>query len=242
MEGFELDFSGLMDAFDLDSLEGFSFTSDEDAVKTRIMKPRIRPPERINYRNAQDMAKQTSLEKGMNMYSFVSGNFIFGDYLEALFETGMRVDELYICTLSLSEDNVDSLKNILLTRRCKKLNLIISHYFYSHERERLIPYLYQELDHNNLFQLAVAGIHCKIALIGEHDKGMKLVLHGSANMRSSSNVEQIQMQEDEKLYAFNKEFFDNIIEKYGTINKEIQSVRGEGVWQLAAEDSKHTTG
>jgi len=233
----DLSFDDLSEAYDIESLDGFSFLNEDDGVKTRIVKPKLKSPVPVHYRHAQEMATKTPLEKGTGMYAFVSGNFIFGDYLEALFEQGIRVDELYICTLSLSEDNVDSLKNILLTRRCKKLNLIVSHYFYSHERERLIPYLYQELDHENIFQLAVAGIHCKIALIGEHDQGLHLVLHGSANMRSSANVEQMQLIEDEGLYAFNKRFLDNIITKYHTIDKRRKSLRGESLWQAAAENS-----
>lgn len=233
-------FESLADAYDLESLDGFSFLPDDDGIKTRIMQPRIKPPVAAAYSYAQEMAQKTKLEKDANLYAFVSGNFIFGDYLEALFDRGIRVDELYICTLSLSEDNVDSLKNILLTRRCKKLNLIVSHYFYSHERERLIPYLYQELDHNNLFQLAVAGIHCKIALIAEHDKELRLVMHGSANMRSSANVEQVQLIENDELYQFNKRFLDNIISKYKTIDKRRKSLRGGDLWQAAAENTKQS--
>lgn len=231
------------DAFDLDSLDGFSLTDDDDGVKTRYMQPRLRTPETVNFKNAQEMAKATKLEKGASLYGFVSGNFIFGDYLEALIvDSGMRVDELTVCTLSLSEDNVDSLKNILLSRRVKQLNLIVSHYFYSHERGRLIPYLYKELDHQNLFQLAVAGIHSKIALIAEHDKSLRITAHGSANLRSSFNVEQVQVIEDAKLYAFNHSFLHNIIQHYKTIDKRRKKgLRGDTLWQAAAENTSALT-
>lgn len=227
----------LAGAFDMDSLAGFDFADDSDGVKTRIRRPILRPPDPVEYRHAQDMAAATRLEKGAGLYAFVDGTFIFGDYLEALFERGIRADELYICTLSLSEDNVDSLKNILLTMRCKRLNVIVSHYFYSHERSRLVPYMYQELDHNNMFQLAVARVHCKIALIGEHDQGLRFVLHGSANMRSSQNIEQLQLIEDERLYTFNRYYLDRIIAKYKTIDRR-RSAKGETPWQPEAEPSK----
>lgn len=221
------------DAFDVASLDGFDLTIAFDRVRTRYRKPRLRPPIADVYRRAVDMARAFPREKGANLYAFVPGDFVFGDLFEALAcDCGMRMDALTISTLSLSENNVDSLRNLLQSGNCKKLDLIVSHYFYSHECNRLIPYLLDELDHQNLFQLSVAGCHAKIALIQEHDKGLRFTVHGSANLRSSSNIEQMQVIEDARLFAFNRAFLHNIIQQYKLIDKRYRKgLRGEMAWQ-----------
>ena len=89
-----------------------------------------------------------------------------------------------ISTLSLSQDNIDSLANLLDWGYIDELNLIVSAYWFSHERWSLVPYCYERLDKEDKFQLAVAGIHtktCQFETLG----GKRIVIHGSANLRSS---------------------------------------------------------
>ena len=47
-------------------------------------------------------------------------------------------------------------------------------------------------------------------------------------MRSSGNIEQFVIEDNEELYNFNKEYQDRIIEKYKTINK---TIRSQQLWQ-----------
>lgn len=237
--GFDL--GDIMEAYDIDSLDGFTLMDEDDGLDTRYMQPRLKNPVTVNFSHAKDLANAMPLEKGANLYGFVSGNFIFGDILEALAMRGVYAVECYICTLSMSEDNVDSLKNVLLMKRCEALNVIVSHYFYAHERNRLIPYMYQELDHDDIFQLAVAGIHSKIMLIKSYT-GLHLTIHGSANMRSSMNIEQLHMVEDAPLYEFNKRFMDDIIAAYKTIDKKkSKGLRGDRLWQRVQGNTRKAT-
>ena len=92
----------------------------------------------------------------------------------------------------------------------------------------LIPYIYSNLDIDNKFQLAVAGVHTKTCQILTED-GRKIVIHGSANLRSSANVEQITIEENEQLYDFYEEFYSKIIDEYSTIRKPI---RGNKLWNV----------
>lgn len=113
------------------------------------------------------------------------------------------------------------------------INLIISDYFYAHERGSLIPYIYDNLDKEDRFQLASASSHTKITMF-ETLGGKKIVMHGSANLRSSSNIEQFTIEENPGLYDFHFEYHKRIIEKYLTINKDIKrnkSLRGEKLWK-----------
>lgn len=214
-------------------LGDFGDVLDDDGAETRYIKPNIKKNVLVKYEHAKELATDIDISKNAHTYAIVSGNFIFGDFIEALMELkDLHADEMYVTTLSLSENNVDSLANIMLDNRCDNLNLILSCYFFSHERQNLIPYIYEELDKEDKFQLAVCGTHCKATLIKCQDR--YIVIHGSANLRSSNNLEQIVIEENEELYNFNKEYLDDIISQYSTIKK---SVRGNKLWQAVARDT-----
>jgi hypothetical protein len=220
--------------FDLDldfDFDGFQLDFDiQDDTSNTFCKPKICKPKKVIYDNAVKMANEIELEKDMSIYAIVSGNFIFGDLLEALIvEKQLKTKSLSISTLSLSQDNVDSMANIMYSGLCDELHLIVSSYFYSHERHVLIPYIYDELEKEKPwdFRLSVAGSHMKIALI-ETDN-LKLTIQGSANLRSSRSVEQFSMIDDQELFDFNKKYIE-IIEKTYQINKK-SGERGGKLWQ-----------
>lgn len=175
------------------------------------------------------------IKDGERYDCIVSGAFIFGDFLEAyLVENALGCEELTITTLSLSQDNIDSLHILLTKNYVKKLNLIISDYFFSHERHTLIPYIYACLDIDNKFQLSVASIHTKTSQLKMED-GTKIVMHGSANLRSSANVEQFTIEANEELYDFYEKIFTPLIDYYATIKK---SVRAKKQWDIMTKKTK----
>lgn len=162
-------------------------------------------------------------------FAIIDGNFIFGDLIEALItQNDWLVDELTISTLSMSNENVDSLVNLIEGGFVKKINLVVSDYFYSHERRGLMPYIYEQLDVDNMLQVASAGIHTKITLI-KTACGKRIVMHGSANLRSSGNIEQVMIEDSPELFDCNNQWHQAILDKYKTINKSIR--RGE-LWQV----------
>ena len=87
--------------------------------------------------------------------------------------------------------------------------------------------MYEVLDIDNMFQLAVCRTHTKITLIEHEDK--KIVISGSANLRTSDNLEQVSIEENEDLYNFNYNVHKNILNEYKTINKSIKSKK---LWQV----------
>ena len=224
----------LFDAFDIESLDGFNpDILDNDGVETRIMQPRIKTPVPISFKFARRMAEAIQLTQGAHYYGIVSGQFIFGDLLEAIIVDGQNhLKSLDIATLSISQDNIDSLRTILDSGFCIRLSLVVSHYFYSHERRGLIPYIYQELDRGERFQLSVAGSHCKIACF-ETFEGLKFTIHGSANLRSSSNTEQFALVEDPGFYDFNMAYINTIHDHYKTINQNIEAAKALGKGTIA---------
>ena len=218
-------------AVDFD-LAAFNLQSTEEETETRYTKPLLYKPthqNNIKYENALALARELRLEPGGRANAIVAGNFIFGDFLEAyIVEHNIQINKMTISTLSMSQENVDSLANLLNGGYVQQLNLIISHYFFSHERQALIPYIYQTLDINNQFQLAVSGTHAK-TVIFDTLGGKKIVIHGSANLRSSNNLEQFTIEDNADLFDFYDEYQDRIIEKYQTIKKP---VRVKPLWNL----------
>lgn len=178
----------------------------------------------INYSNAEQLANNIDLKKDSRCFSFISGNFIFGDFIEALIvEKNWYVKEMTISTLSLGEENIYNLFNLINGDYLQKLNLIVSDYFYTHERQKLIKQIYKKLNTSKCdFQLAVARSHMKVCSFETIEENNRfIVIQGSANLRSSGNIEQLQIEENKELYLHIKKFNDKIIDKYKTINKSV---------------------
>jgi hypothetical protein len=198
---------------------------------------------RIKYDNAQKLASDIgALPLNFRAFVFLDGKFIFGDFLEALIvDNDWHCEELTISTLSMSRENIDSLANLVNGDYLKQLNLIVSHYYFATERQSLMPYVYEQLDKNDILQLAVASVHTKIAMI-RTTCGKKITIHGSANLRTSSNIEQIVIEHTPSLFDFCAEVHHNIISMHKTINKP---VRRTLLWQQVLaqpeKNSKTTT-
>lgn len=232
----DLDFGGDVgfDAGDLD-LGNFDLSASLDAeIETRIIKPayyRAVPDRLIKAEHASDLVKGIKLERGMRVHAVISGNFVFSHFIRALLmDNNIKAKRMVISTLSMSQDCIEALRDVCDLGYCDKLDLIVSAYFYSHERHALVKYLYESLDNDDSaadFQLAVAGTHCKTVQI-ETTGGAKIVIHGSANLRSSGCIEQFTIEENPELHDFHNEYADAILSVYSTIKKE---VRRKKLWE-----------
>lgn len=225
-----------LDAFALDA--GFS----DGIGSSRYGRPRLNPYVRVDYEYAEQFAEAFEFSPDMRVFAFVSGNFIFGDFIEALVHIGkITVKRMTIQTLSMSQENIDGLRNVIdmMEGELEALHLIMSDYWYAHERNPqtgLVPYLFQELDVVPDFRAAFASVHTKIVTI-ETLKGNKIVIHGSVNFRSSRNVEQVCIEVDEGLYDYVEGFAARILDAYDVVNQGVKrnkSLRGGELWQAAA--------
>lgn len=211
---------------DMECFDGLDCFDSAPEETNRYIRPKLKPfkESRIMYEHAVELAESIDIDTGVRYDAVVSGNFIFGDFIEAfMVRNNCKAVRMDITTLSLGQENIDSLHTLLDKGYVDNLNLIVSAYFYAHEVHRLVPYIYDRLDHEDRFQMAVAGTHMKTCLF-ETLGGKKIIIHGSANLRSSGNIEQFTIEENQELFEFYKEIDDNILETYSTINKEI---RGE---------------
>ena len=208
-------------------------------TKSRYTKPKEWKPipkRLIKFEYAKDMARELDFTKDARYFGIVSGNFIFGQFIEALFyENNWHAKRIVLSTLSMSFDNVYSFRNLLVGNYVDQLDVIVNNSFYVHEQHKIIKALIEECDIDNKFQLAVAGIHTKITQIELHN-GMKITIHGSSNLRASGNLEQIMIETDETIYNWTEAMHNSIIEGYQIINKPI---RRQALWQKVAVSQKH---
>lgn len=216
---FDIDFGDL--DFDLDD---FTFEETAPDTRTRILQPRIDTgilTQTVNFQHAMELAEKIDLSGQTRTYAWVSGAFIFGDIIEALWRRkNIDIKELSIVSLSISEENIDSWAGLLAQGNIERLNLVCSAYFYSHYKYDMIPYLYQQLGNDPRVQIAFGAYHMKIITLETHH-GNTLTIHGSANARSSMNIEQIMVEPNNReLHDFNAKMIAEICDNYGTINKD----------------------
>lgn len=183
------------------------------------------PHSELYYANAEKLARSINAEPGHRTYCFVNGSFIFGDFIEAFIVVrDLHVKRLLVTALSVAHENVDSLRNLLTGGYVDDLGLIISDYNFSHNRYTLMPYLAEQLGYDGRLRFAAARNHSKIALIETHD-GRQYVLHGSANLVSSGNIEQFSMEENPVLFAFNADYLEALLSKYNVLNAAEPDIR-----------------
>jgi hypothetical protein len=218
-------------------VDGLDFSADFlEENNNRYINPK---PDKVSakfvkFEYAMQAAEAIDLTTRSRSHLLISGNFESGDFIEAVMVKKNIRAKLSISTLSMSRNNVDSLVNLIEGGYVESLELIVSDYFFSHERNQLVPYILKELDIADRFDFAVAGSHTKIALM-ETFGGHKVVIHGSANLRSSGCVEQLTIEETPELYDFYKDYHNRIIREYSIINK---SVRREQLWQAVAQSEE----
>ena len=197
----------------------FSLDGTLNPHRTRYIKPKFyNKPTKKEYKNAVQLAREVSLLPGEQFHCIVKGDFIFGDFIEALvYEKNIEVENMYISTLSMSQDNIDSIEGMLLDGRIKRLTLILSNYFYSHEKHKLVKYLLEKCDIDNRLEVLIIRNHTKICLM--EVSNIRLVMSGSSNLRSSESIEHFVLQENKDLYHFYKDWFDDNLQ-YSIIDRE----------------------
>jgi hypothetical protein len=200
--------------------------------ESRYTKPKIYPVKQdfVCYDNAEKLARELTVNKGERADVFVSGSFIFGDFIEAyIVQRNAKCRKMTVTTLSLSQENVDSLRNLLAGGFVDELNLIVSNWFFAYNRPNL-SYLYEKLDVDNKTQIAFARIHAKICTF-ETLGGRKIIIHGSANLRSSNTIEQFTIEENSELYDFYDEKLLGVVDLYKTINKNKPITSTDEAWK-----------
>ena len=230
MNELDLNFKIEIDDFEDIDIDIFNET------RYNITRPKRQRMKNVAFKNAKKFANEILVEKDSRIYALIDGSFIFGDWIEAFLVKNRKCAKITLSTLSLSQENIDSFINLINAGYISELNIIVSDYFFANEKHNLVQYMYKYLDIDDIFQLSVCRTHTKITLIEFED--YKYVVSGSANLRSSDNLEQISIEENAELYDFNLKIHQEIAKEFKTINKSIKTKR---LWQVVAKNTQTIT-
>lgn len=201
------DFSSL--SFDFD-LFGENNDDRETCELLKTAKLNLHP---VTFENACDMAKAIDLTE--DYFALVSGKFVFGDLLEALcLKKALKPVRLYVSTLGLSPDNVDSLVNIIDYLYMEEINLIVSSYYAATERNKNIPYMVEQFAGRNI-NVAVCANHAKLALFECEEQSF--LIFGSANLSSSNNLEVFALVHDPSVVEYARRLMSGIMSRWTVI-------------------------
>jgi hypothetical protein len=94
-----------------DEFSKISINTNKTFENRYIKPPKTKdiPYKKLKYQKAVDLVNDIDFKSLDRVFCLVSGNFIFGDFIEAfIVQNNILVEEMIISTLSYSQDNIDS--------------------------------------------------------------------------------------------------------------------------------------
>jgi hypothetical protein len=136
-------------------------------------------------------------------HAVLRGDFVLCDLIPAIIGERGHVDRLHIATLGMSSGNADTLLGLGIA----EITILCSHYFAKVDKDTVYREVSAKLA--GRARLIVARNHAKIICLPTRS-GDHFVIEGSANLRSSDNIEQITILNDPDLLAFHVSWIDQL--------------------------------
>lgn len=152
----------------------------------------------IRPENAEALLPHLPEVEEERLHVLLAGDFVFCDLLAAIIAKRGTPRRLVCATLSLSRDNLATLA-ALVEARGFALDLLLSHYFSKTSRDIWGAAL-ALAEREPRVRVRATRSHCKVTLFDYPEA--PLVIESSANLRSSSNLEQASFFVCRDLYEF----------------------------------------
>lgn len=173
----------------------------EAKAKRRGIKKFIRPE------NARQILPHLPGEPGDRTHAILRGDFVLCDLIPAILAERGWCATLHVATLGLSAANAESLATLHRGGQIGAITLLCSTYF--REVDKTTTYREVTARLQGIARIVVARNHAKVICLptaaGDH-----FVIEGSANLRSSDNLEQIAVFNDPELAAFHRGWIDTL--------------------------------
>lgn len=142
-------------------------------------------------------------------HAILRGDFVLCDMIPAIIAEMGPVGHLRIATLGMSEANAQTLARLVTAGQIKRLTVVVSHYF-------------QQVDKNTVYADVCAALapvgaapivtrnHAKVILLPFVHRPDRIVIEGSANLRSSDNLEQVVLFNDAESHDFHASWIDDL--------------------------------
>jgi hypothetical protein len=153
-------------------------------------------------------------DQGETIHAVLNGEYALWDFVPAVLElSGQPIDNLTICTLGFSRNNVEALSELVEAGQVKRLSVLCSTYFAAAGVDGAIYSQMVELCAKHGFPIAALRTHAKILLMATGER--RIVIESSANLRSCHNVEQATILDCPELFDFHSAWMRELLEKGG---------------------------
>lgn len=149
------------------------------------------------------------------LHCLLRGDFVLCDLIPLIIAARGRCPHLRIATLGLSAANATTLAGLQARGLVTQITLVCSHYFQQVDKTTVFREVASIL--KNRARLVITRSHAKIILIptagGDH-----FVIEGSANLRSSDNLEQMFVVNDPETHAFHAGWMDDLARQHAFVS------------------------
>lgn len=163
----------------------------------------------IRPENAAQILPHLPADESERLHALLRGDFVLFDLIPAIIGRLGPVDHLRIATLGMSAANAAGLARLLATGHVARLTLVVSHYFRQVDRASVWPEVCAALEPHGV-RPVVTRNHAKVILLPFRDRPDRLTLEGSANLRSSDNVEQLCVFNSAATHDFHAAWIDEL--------------------------------
>ena len=147
---------------------------------------------------------------GESLHAIMTGQYDLAEMIHIMLTQIGPAQHIRIATLGYNGRNVATLTEWLQAKTVDRLTLLCSTFFKNNN-----PELFQDvLDlFDGKHRLAAGRNHCKVVCLAFRD-GQKLVIEGSANLRTNSDQEQFAMFHDAELHDWHAAWIDEQVTKH----------------------------
>jgi hypothetical protein len=140
----------------------------------------------------------------------ISGRYALADMIPATLElAGVNIAELRICTLGFSRKNIEMIAAMVDAGQVGKVKLLCSHYFKSTTSDLYDLAASEFAARSEQASFLSCRTHAKLLLMELVD-GRTVTVESSANARSCKNIEQACIIGDPAVYAFHRDWIDEL--------------------------------
>lgn len=144
------------------------------------------------------------------VHCLLAGNFTLAQAVPVMLdETGPTA--LLVSTLGINDATVDLLCEEMKRGRITALDVLLSHYFQQADAATCLRVAARLKAHRA--RAGVARVHCKLILSAPSNRADRYTLEGSANLRSSQNIEQLAVSNSAELHRFYSEPLRQILDR-----------------------------
>lgn len=181
-----------------------------ESAKDKIKASRKGIKKWIRPENARFVLPHLPLGAEDRTHCVLRGDFVLCDLIPAIIRERGVCPALHIATLGLSTQNAESLAELHQSKLVGSVTLLCSLYFQQVDKTTTYREVSAILD--GVGRMIIARNHAKVICLPT-DQGDTFVIEGSANLRSSDNLEQITIFNDPELLLFHSTWIEQLAEK-----------------------------